>query len=90
VGRRRTTRVVPVLERDSRLEEEEADGWPPAVSGREKRKAYPFGSGDAGPGWLSGLGRIAPPRPFSYFLFLSLFFFWFSKLFQIFCKCDSN
>jgi hypothetical protein len=37
-------RVDPVLERDSSLEEEEADGWPPDVSGRKKRKPYPFGS----------------------------------------------
>jgi hypothetical protein len=65
-------------------------GGPRLSAGERKEGLTPSVRVDAGPGWLSRLGRKAPPRPFSYFLFLSLFFFGFCELFQMFCKNASN
>jgi hypothetical protein len=65
--------------------------WGHPVSEGEREGAYPFGifPGWAGDGFRNRV-EMAPLAFFLFSLFLSLFFFWFSKLLYIFCKFDSN
>jgi hypothetical protein len=58
-----------------------SDGRGPCVSGVEGAANTLSGFRLLGRGLLQGLGRMVPPGPFSYFLFLSLFFSSFLKCF---------
>jgi hypothetical protein len=65
-----------VVQGEEILPEEGDDMWVPGVSeGGEGEFVPVWGWGLLVCGLFQGLGRMVPPGPFSYFLFLSLFFF---------------
>jgi hypothetical protein len=65
-----------VVQGEEILPEEGGDMWVLGISEGVEGEFVPVrGWGFLVRGLFQGLGRMVPPGPFSYFLFLSLFFF---------------